>query len=55
MLLPKNRRIKQREREQRKRKEERLNRKNEFGMTDETPWEAVEKIRKGEGRCRQTV
>lgn len=46
MLLPKNRRIKQREREQRKRKEERLNRKNEFGMTDETPYWAVEEIRK---------
>jgi hypothetical protein len=29
-----------------KRKEKRLNRKNEFGMTDLTPWEAVEKLRK---------
>ena len=54
MLLPKNRRINKRAREKAKR-EERLNRKNEFGMTDETPWEAVEKIRKGKGRCRQTV
>jgi hypothetical protein len=29
-----------------RRKEERLNRKNLFGMTDETPYWAVERIRK---------
>jgi hypothetical protein len=41
--MPKKRVRKKRRKE---RREERLNRKNEFGMTDETPYWAVEEIRK---------
>ena len=44
--MPKKSRVKMRENKEQRIREERLNQKNEFGMTDLTPWEAVERIRK---------
>ena len=45
LIMPKNR-IRQKENRKRKYKEESLDRKTAFGISDPTPFEAVENIRK---------